>query len=58
MRDAGETMLEMKDWDALDILYEAVHRLYHNQCDLTYIQGEVERAYQQIQWADEIRKKP
>lgn len=50
--------MDMNDWDALDILYEAIYRLYHNKCDLTYIQGEVERAYQQIQWADEIKKKP
>ena len=43
--------------DALDQLYSAVARLLDNQCDLAYIQGEVEDAYAQHAAAMKLAEK-
>ena len=47
----------MNESDAMDNLYDVVRRLYRHKCDLSYIQGEVESAYNQIEWADQVDKK-
>jgi len=50
-------MYKLNDPDALDDLYDVIDRLYRDKCDLVYIQGEVESAYNQIEWADQVDKK-